>query len=374
MSEQKKILLLQLMSNGDCLYATAVARQIKEDYPGCHLTWAIASFCKRIIENNPYVDDVLEIPNVSRDTATGIVRQLRKDLTETDKYGKFAEVVFTQIIDDNLANYDGCTRASIFRGYNRPITVPVTPVLRLSADEIRKAENFAASKKLGNFKNVILFEFAPQSGQVALTPAMALSIAERITRIKDTAIILSSAIKIEETSNILDGSSLTLRETAALTHYCTLLLGCSSGITWISTSDAGKSLPMVQILDPYAYWVNPISRDFQRFGNDVTRVIELYDNNAEKIVACVTDVLATDIETARKKYYSPLPLQFKTTRRSIYNMLVFLQFKAILKHIRINIGVYGWNPLLIKEIILGFITAPFKLVRNIVSKHMARKR
>jgi hypothetical protein len=29
---------------------------------------------------------------------------------------------------------------------------------------------------------------------------------------------------------------------------------------------------------------------------------------------------------------------------------------------------------LIKEIILGFITAPFKLVRNIVSKHMARKR
>ena len=42
----KKIILVQLYSNGDCLYATAVARQIKQDFPGSHLTWAIAHFVK----------------------------------------------------------------------------------------------------------------------------------------------------------------------------------------------------------------------------------------------------------------------------------------------------------------------------------------
>ncbi|MCF8448890.1 MAG: hypothetical protein K9G49_03370 [Taibaiella sp.] len=373
MAEPKKIILLQLMSNGDCLYATAVARQIKQDYPGCHLTWAIATFCKRIIENNPYVDAVLEIPDVSRATATGIVRRLRKDLAQTDKYGRFDEVIFTQIIDDNLANYDGNVRSAIFRGYGRPITVPVTPVLRLSDTELLRVQEFAVSKKLNTFRNIILFEFAPQSGQVAITPAQAIDIAYRVTENKDTAIILSSNIKIEENGKIIDGSSLTLRETAALTHHCTLLLGCSSGITWISTSDAGKLLPMVQILDPYAYWVNPISRDFERCGLSTDKVIELYNNDNDKIVNCVSAVLNIGFDAARKKYYSPLPLQFKTTGRSIYNMLCLLQFGAILKHIRINISVFGWHPRLILAILVSFIGAPFKLVRNVIQKRLLSK-
>ena len=172
---------------------------------------------------------------------------------------------------------------------------------------------------------------------------------------------------------MIDGSSLTLRETAALTHHCTLLLGCSSGITWISTSDAGKLLPMVQILDPYAYWVNPISRDFERCGLSTDKVIELYNNDNDKIVSCVSAVLNNGFDAARKKYYSPLPLQFKTTGRSIYNMLCLLQFGAILKHIRINISVFGWHPRLILAILVSFIGAPFKLIRNVIQKQLLSK-
>ena len=37
-----KVSLVQLDANGDCLYATTIARQIKQDYPGCHLTWWIS--------------------------------------------------------------------------------------------------------------------------------------------------------------------------------------------------------------------------------------------------------------------------------------------------------------------------------------------
>lgn len=375
MNVPKKILLLQLMSNGDCLYATAIARQIKSDYPGCHLTWAIASFCKAIIDNNPYVDSVWEIPNVSKSNCSEIIKLVRKQAAQKKINGEFDEIFFTQIIDDNQANYDGTIRSSIFRGYGRPVTVPVTPVLRLRDNEIENARRYAETHHLKEYKNVILFEFAPQSGQLAMTPALAIQIAnDIIAKNESTAIILSSSIVIgDENKKILDGSKLTLRETAALTHYCTLLLGCSSGITWISTSDAAKPLPMVQILDPYAYWVNPISRDFERCGFSTEKLIEIYKNDPVKITTCVSEVLHNGFETARKNFSSPLPLQFKTTRRSIYNMLCMLQFKAIIKHIKINISVFGWRPSLIKEIILGFVTAPFKLINNIIRKRILKK-
>ena len=374
MNHPKKIVLLQLMSNGDCLYATAVARQIKNDFPGCSLTWIIASFCKNIIDNNPYVDVIEVIPDVSKSNCVPIIRRLRKELSQRKVKGEIDEFFFTQVVDSNQANYDGSIRSSIFRGYDRPITVPVTPVLRLRDEEIARVKTFVEKFKLTKYKHVILFEFAPQSGQLAMTPAIAVKMANEIIRNEHTAVILSSNIKLgDEFERIIDGSTLTLRETAALTHYCTLLLGCSSGITWISTSDAAKQLPMVQVLDPNAYWVNPISRDFERFGLPGESVIELYEFNDARIIECINDVLNNGFLFAREKFFSVLPLQFKTARRSIYNMLCFFQFKSIVKLIRINIAVFGWNPLLIKEIAAGFTTAPFRLVYNTITKRLMKK-
>ena len=302
-----------------------------------------------------------------------IIRELRKEIAVKKANGEFDEVFFTQIVDDNQANYDGTIRSSIFRAYGKPITVPVAPVLRLREEEIEKVRLFAERYNLRSFKNVILFEFAPQSGQLAMTPDLAIQMANEIIQTPDTAIILSSNIKIgDENKKIIDGSTLTLRETAALTHYCTLLLGCSSGITWISTSDTAKALPMVQMLDPYAYWVNPISRDFERCGFSSENLVEIYQTTSEKIRGCVKTVLTEGFPAAKKIYATPLPVQFKTTRRSIYNMLCFLQFGAIAKHIRINISVFGWHPLLIGAIISGFVTAPFKLIYNIISKRLSK--
>jgi hypothetical protein len=54
---QQRILLGHLASFGDCLYATTIARQIKNDYPDCHLTWAIGSKYHSVIDENPYVDE-----------------------------------------------------------------------------------------------------------------------------------------------------------------------------------------------------------------------------------------------------------------------------------------------------------------------------
>ena len=286
----------------------------------------------------------------------------------------YDEVFFTQLIDDNLANYDGCIRSGIFRGYDRPITVDITPVLRLTDSEKDKVRLFAVRHKLSSYQHVVLFEFAPQSAQLAITTEMAIEIARQLTANGKTAVILSSANKINSGSvEIIDGSEMTLRETAELSHYCTLLIGCSSGISWITTSDAGKPLPMLQILDPYSPWVNPMSRDFERFGLASDRLIEIYENDMNLIVNCALDIMSGDFKEVKKKYFKPLPLHFIGTSRGIYNMLCFLQFKAIARHIRINISVFGYHPLLIKAIVWGLVSAPFKLIKNLFFKYIVKK-
>ena len=64
-----RVALVQLAAYGDCLFATLVARQIKRDHPGCHLTWVIGDKCASILDGNPHVDAVHKIVLSSRDEA-----------------------------------------------------------------------------------------------------------------------------------------------------------------------------------------------------------------------------------------------------------------------------------------------------------------
>ncbi|MBK9328462.1 MAG: hypothetical protein IPM95_03925 [Sphingobacteriales bacterium] len=368
MPPAKKILLIHFYSNGDALYATAVARQIKQDFPGCQLTWAIASNCKNIIANNPYVDHVIVVDYVHcNDPAVFRNLKQKTDLKEYD------EVFITHpSYLKNNALYDGCIRSNVFRAYPHPITVPVTPVLVLTDDEKHTCDEFARKQQLSQYRHVILFEFAPQSGQLNITKEKAIAIAEDLVKQESTAVILSSAHKINHANKaVIDGSPLTLRETAALTHHCTLLLGCSSGITWITTSSAAKLLPMVQILNPYTTWVNPISRDFERFGLPVEKVVELFDSEHHKIIACVSAAL-NDFPSARARYHQQVPLHFKTSRKIVYDLLCYFKFGAILKHINVNVEVYGWNPAFFREVLLGIVMAPFLLLSRIFTKHLLK--
>ena len=115
MDNLKRILLVQLYSNGDCLYATAVARQIKQDFPGCHLTWLIAKFCKDIIAGNPYIDEVLVTDEVPKNDVIAF-RKLKKKVFKEKKEDKWDEVFVTHNMDDNQALYNGTIRGMIFGG------------------------------------------------------------------------------------------------------------------------------------------------------------------------------------------------------------------------------------------------------------------
>jgi hypothetical protein len=369
----KKILLVQLFSNGDCLYVTAVARQIKNDFPGCHLVWAIASFCKDIIAENPFVDEILEVNSVPKNDIEAF-RRFKKEAYRQKDAGKFDEVFVTQNMDTNQAYYDGTIRGGLLRAYPFPVTVPVTPILRLNEREKEKAKEFARRHQLDRYRNVVLFEFAPQSGQLNMTRQFVMTVAEGIVNNNDAAVVLSSGQAMDHTDpRIIDGSVLTLRETAALTHYCTLLLGCSSGISWISTSDAARAMPMIQLIDPNARWINAVSRDFERFHLPATTVIDLTNFDETKVIHCVGHALDR-FDEARSKYNQSIPLQFRTTTSIVYNLLCYLEFGAIRTHIKVNREVYGNYRAFNAAVVRAFLFFPFTLIRNLITKRFRHKK
>lgn len=356
--------MVHLYANGDCLYATAVARQIKIDYPDSHLTWAILPAFKSILSGNPYVDDVLCVEGVPKNDTIAF-KKYRKTVLQQKSEGRWDEVFITANIDDNQALYDGTVRGMIIRAYPNKITVPFQPVLVLSDQENERVEAFAKQHQLSDFDRVILWEYAPQSGQSSLNMDWVRAVAEKITvSSPSTCVILSSANAFTSTRNIIDASPLKVRENAALSHYCDLLIGCSSGITWLCTSSAGKMLPMIQLLDPNAMFLNAPSRDFNRYGIEHQGLVEMTSWSEEKLIDCVNLMLSGQKERAFELYNQQIPVSFRTTRKILYDRICFLQFKAFFKHISIMVEVYGLHPALFAAVLSSIITAPFKILLN----------
>jgi hypothetical protein len=308
----KRILLGHLNSNGDCLFATAIARQIKSDYPGCHLTWAIGSMCRSILEGNPHVDDIWEVPLVNVCHEYDTWRQFEREALARFESGEFDEIFLTQIAPGNFHLWDGTIRSSIFRGYHKPITVPISPVLRLAATEVENVRRFAEIHHLSERAPVILFECSPKSGQSFITPELAIDVARIIVkRFPEASVVLSSNIPIQSGDDrIVDGSPLSLRENAELANYCSLLVGGSSGISWISTSDWAKPLPMIQLLNSDSAIFASFVHDYEYWGLSTEAVIEMTNCSAALVAQCVEVVLTEGFASARMQFHQDLKPRF----------------------------------------------------------------
>jgi hypothetical protein len=322
--KRKRILIGQLGCFGDCLYATTVARQIKKDFPGCHLTWAIGSRYRSIVDGNPNIDAIWEFPLSARDDLAVRWQQFEKEATERKKRGDFDEVFLTQLYPSNFKNFDGTIRSSIFRGYPRPITVPVAPVLRLSDAEVENARLFAETHALRNKKQVVLFESAPSSGQSFVTPAFAYEVSKKIIgEYPDCCIILSSNKPfLSDEGQIIDGSILSFRENAEITKYCTLLIGCSGGISWLCTSDWAKPLPMIQLLKKEDGVYASFIRDHEYHGLETRWIIEMTDCPAERVSTCVQTIFTEGFESAQQKYHQRIRVSVRFYIRVVYIYLI----------------------------------------------------
>ena len=345
MNNPPHILLGHLASFGDCLYATAVARQIKNDFPGCKLTWAIGTIYRPAIEENPYVDAIWEIPLLKRADMDSAWIKFAKEAKQRKKNGEFDKIFLTQIGPNNYQNFDGTVRSSVFRGYPAPITVPVQPVIRLREDEVAGVRQFAERHNLSQRKHVILFECSSQSGQSFLTPSYAIAVAKKVLQhTLDTCIILSSGQKIvTDDPGIIDGSDLSFRQNAELTKYCDLFVGCSSGISWLCTSDWAKPLPMIQVLKRSMSAFASMYHDAEYFGLPTDHIIEMADASEELLSDCIDLCLSDTFQVAREKYHERIPVELnkyiETFMRSVLRKGQVFKIIKSLSHVYERYGI-----------------------------------
>jgi hypothetical protein len=309
-----RILLGQLGSNGDCLYATTIARQIKHDFPDCHLTWAISSLCRRVIENNPHVDDVWEIKATTwlEIFGPGWFR-FETEAWNRVARGEYDHAFLTQICPSNFGNYDGTIRPSVFRNYPRPITVPVESVIRLTDEEKNKVEQWAKQVGIASGDKMVLFECASKSGQSFVTPEHAVRIAENVlAKRPNTCFVLSTHLPIDlNDPRMIHGGALGLRETAQLSHYADLFVGCGSGVTVAVTSEAAKkNLPNIQILQHDTSVYASFRHDFEYFSKPSGHFLETTSEDVDGIAETIITALDDGIEAAKARFDERLTTRF----------------------------------------------------------------
>lgn len=365
----KKILLVHLVSNGDCLYVTALARQIKLDYPGCHLTWMISNLCAQVLINNEYVDEVAiwEVKNV-KDALFDSWCRMRQSI------GKGYDHIFsTQFFPENIHHYDGTIRSTLLRSYPGFKNMDVTPHLRLTSGEISNAAAFADRHQLNHYSKRILFECTPGSNQSFINPALAVDISQRlVNRYPDMVIILSTHLPLETGHpRIIVANQVSFRENAELAKYCNFLIGASSGITWLLTSDwLEKPLPTIQLLS-VARGISfaSVKYDFEYWGLPHDHVVEIFTADTDRIVNCIELYYQQGMPACIQQYNEekkPDPFFIK----DYFNMV------AKRKNIRQLLGLFknfgernGYSP----KLLLAFIFIVLQGIGKVICSPFAKK-
>lgn len=308
------------MCYGDILYITTIAKQIKTNDPNANITWAVADKYKSILELNPYVDHLWVFPIFSRHTTPADWKNVEQKVTAAKESNEYCEIYFPRIIGKDIYLFFDTLRNTNFRVYKKPITISKKPILYLGEDEINFVKEFAVKNNLQKFKQIVLFECSPSSNQSQLNVSFAKKLSLAITTVyPDVCFILSSAEKIDDKDlKIVDGSELTYRQNAEIAKYCTLLIGCSSGISWLTTSDYCKVLPTIQLLDSKSEIFASMHYDFELSNLNTDNLIEMIHYDIEKVKQCVISLFENGISVTKPKFH-------QIYRPSIYNLKHIIQ-------------------------------------------------
>ena len=370
----KRILIAQLGVYGDCLHATTIARQIKQDNPQCELTWAIGSAYADILVGNPDVDQVWTYPIKDRWEVTSKWFKFVEEVKLVSK--KYDEIYFTQTYPGHPERFYDCAREAMFRAYPKPITVPLEPVIRLSPIEVERVRAFANTHGLPRFTDnkenfeyyeVILFECTPQSNQSFLTLDMAADLATDIVKKfpRTCVIVVGSKTTLQNfpfRKNVIDGSVLAFREMAELTNYCTLFIGTGSGITQICQSDWADPLPTIQLLTQGT--VASLISDHNYFKLDTDNIIELIDVSEPEILNCIDNIFENGFTAAKSVPRVPVVPDF-----------TMIRFHMMFESARLQGNLFAIFPALIKTIqdygmttglINFFLSFPKSIIKLIV--------
>lgn len=346
----ERILLGQLGANGDCLYATILARQLRQDHPNAHIVWAISSQCAELLANNPDVDEVWTIPIQGWEHHETMWRVFEREALARYVRRDFDHLLLSQIWPNNFRNFDGTVRPSILRSYGRPITVPIENVINLTPNEIGQVEAFVGKHHLNESTYNILFECSSKSGQSFVTPALAQEVARHLYKsLPDARVIFSTHLPmaIDDTRSAYAGV-VSLREAAHLTHYCRLFVGSGSGASVAASSTAAKPLPMIQLLSASTSVFASFAHDYDYFNLKDRQILELTDEDPRRIAACIATACKQGISAAIDMYDSRIPVRFDHYFGLITQMLLDKhRYIDAARSLMCTAERYGWRPELV---------------------------
>ena len=157
-----------------------------------------------------------------------------------------------------------------------------------------------------------MFAFSAESDQSFLNARIAGDIARGIlAQLPEGRIVMTShRAVVSADARIVSGHELSFRENAELTRYCTLLIGCSSGITWLATSEWARRLPTIQLLTRGKGVFASVAHDHEHFGLPVDHIIEMTDCPLEDVVDCVVVARRESFAEAKTRYHVRLQPDF----------------------------------------------------------------
>jgi GT2 family glycosyltransferase len=346
----ERILLGQLGANGDCLYATILARQLRHDHPDAHITWAISSQCIDVVRNNPHIDDIWVVPIRGWDDHAVMWRVFEREALRRCRLRQFDFALFSQIWPNNFQNYDGTVRPSILRSYGAPITVPIENVINLSDLEVERVEDFAARESIGEFQHRILFECSSKSGQSFVTPELAQEVAEHVyAMLPDSTVIFNTHLPMElRNARSRYCGSLSLRESSWLTRHCSLFVGCGSGGTVAASSTSASKLPMIQLLSASTSVFASFAHDFEYFGIEDRDIFEITNEKPDVIAQAIVAACLRGMYNAEAEFGEPIPVKFDHYFGQLAGLLTAFRFLDAAQSVQSTAHRYGWTNELIK--------------------------
>jgi glycosyltransferase involved in cell wall biosynthesis/ADP-heptose:LPS heptosyltransferase/2-polyprenyl-3-methyl-5-hydroxy-6-metoxy-1,4-benzoquinol methylase len=235
---------------GDILLCTPIARQLKADNPDCEVIWYTSKKYKFILENNPFIDQIVSFDGdpLMLDKS---IQELKSRRQWTQFFTPAAHMNYDKMVDGSLPEL---VKSSVDFEW----TVPFVPVLRLSETEKARAAAYWDGLPSGR---KILIETEFDSQQSPLTEEYIDKLFEIFSSISPVFIFTAKNKpayfdKFKNKYSNVFWCQEEFRLNAEFYNLCDAFVGVSSGISCLSNSDYCRNdVPHLEISRGY-HWSN----------------------------------------------------------------------------------------------------------------------